>query len=66
MTEPQTWGIPEEPGPEVTAVRDRHGDVWKREGDAWRFARRLGALSTWDGLLRHEGPLTDASDEEDR
>ncbi len=63
-TKPRTWSLPPEPGPEVTAVRDSDGDVWKREGDLWvvwhgdeRWYER-----TWDRLASFY-PLTDASAE---
>jgi hypothetical protein len=60
-TEPRRWVLPSEPGPEVTAVRDRLGDPWRREEKGWRLVRPLGALWSWSTLLKQFSPLTDAT-----
>jgi len=68
LVTPGVWSLPAEPGPGVTAVRDRHSRRWTREPDGWiwREGRPRGLLyrQTWEGL--HMGgysPLTDATGE---
>lgn len=59
-----TWSMPDEPGPEITAVRDRWDVLWHRSGDQWwSTAEGLSTLRRWADLLAR-GPLTDASDED--
>lgn len=58
-----TWTLPDEPGPEVTAVRDRHGVKWLRQdGQWWSETPGLGTLRAWHVVLAR-GPLTDATNE---
>ncbi len=38
-----TWNLPAEPGPYVTAVKDRGGHLWTREDGAWTFAHTVPA-----------------------
>lgn len=62
----RTWSLPPEPGPEVTAVRDSAGIVWKRHPDQPVWTQQdiypaYAALSAlWHEVLRR-GPLTDAT-----
>lgn len=61
---PHTWASPGEPGPEVSAVRDRGGYLHKRGthfSHPWMDERGVGR--SWSGLLVHRGPLTDATAE---
>lgn len=70
---PRTWSVPAEPGPEVTAVRDREGTVWNRQ--PWPYlpngAKGSGAFvwantrerMRWRMLVHDHGPLTDATAE---
>lgn len=59
----RTWGT--EPGPEVTKVRDREGDLWFRVSSGWscpareteEMARQIPALP-WSSVLNY-APLTD-------
>lgn len=63
----RTWSLPAEPGPEVTAVRDRHGRIWTREPDGWIYRDRPAFVYRlpWHGLfMQGHGPLTDATQEE--
>lgn len=65
LMKPRRWEVPSEPGPEVTAVRDRDGDVWKRaENGAWEMMLERGVLlaGSWEDLLWH-APLTDVTGE---
>lgn len=61
---PRTWqaGDPE-PGPEVTRVRDRDGDLWKRRQHkgGWR-SYTMGVCQWHDGPIGW-APLTDATSE---
>lgn len=69
---PRTWRLPEEPGPEVTAVRDADGELWQRTAlGRWDLSpsrtevgRRVRVSSpagvAWSDLMLY-GPLTDAS-----
>src|SRR5258706_12929322 len=60
-----SWEMPPEPGPEVSAVRDRRGVRWRRE-DIWWWAdigHGYEVNRTWPEVLAR-GPLTDASGEE--
>jgi hypothetical protein len=61
---PRTWqaGDPE-PGPEVKAVRDRDGDLWKRRKHkgGWR-SYTMGVCQWHDGPIGW-APLTDATSE---
>ncbi len=60
--EPRTWSLPPEPGPEVTAVRDAEGAVWRLHDDgAWHY---LAARRAWGSLLADFGPLADATEEQ--
>jgi hypothetical protein len=60
----QTWSAPAEPGPEVTAVRDRLGVRWHRQGALWwgDIGHGYEDYRTWMQILGR-GPLTDASRE---
>ncbi len=70
---PRTWSIPDEPGPEVTAVRDRRGFRWERIPDwpGWSAKAITDAngcypedrTDEWGDVLAWHGPLTDASAE---
>jgi len=59
---PRAWLLPDEPGPEVTAVRDRAGRLWKRIDDPESWCQVSGHLvhhhATWYGLLAY-APLTE-------
>lgn len=59
-----TWEASPEPGPEVTAVRDRSGVLWRRQHMAWSPNVDHGdeVHRHWYDLLRR-GPLVDASGE---
>jgi hypothetical protein len=61
--QPRTWALPDEPGPEVTAVRTCFGTRYVRAGDAWSAVKHHGVFR-WDELIRY-GPLTDATAEPD-
>ncbi len=66
---PRRWELPPEPGPEVRAVRTRHGVLYVRTGERWEWAagmtsasrRSLRSLS-WSVLMA-VAPLTDATSE---
>lgn len=58
---PRVWALPDEPGPEVTAVRAKAGRVYRRVYDGWR-GDGLAQLVDWHELLRYS-PLTDATAE---
>jgi hypothetical protein len=63
-TEPRTWATGDpEPGPEVTRVRDRDGDLWKRRKrkGGWR-SYTMGVCQWHDGPIGW-APLTDATSE---
>lgn len=61
---PQTWSIPAEPGPEVTHVKDRYRDVWRRRGPVWIHESPHGEASwQWPILFGRGYPLTDVSAE---
>lgn len=70
-TGPRTWSLPPDPGPDVTAVRDRQGRVWTREEDGWiyresRPSPRIDVVyrTTWAGLfMQGHSPFTDATTE---
>lgn len=72
MTARQTWAMlcPPQPGPEVLAVTDKQGDLWRRtEHDTWRWTGRRGVLHVdefWRALVREWGPLTDATPDDVR
>jgi len=69
----RTWTLPDQPGPEVTAVRDQFGQVFER--DEWLdrpVVRWVGTafaddpevpdlVLTWEVLFRYHAPLTDVS-----
>ncbi len=64
MSARQTWRMlcPPEPGPEVTCVRDRDGDLWDRVGNTmWRLEKTLDFQRSWLDVVRRHGPLQDAS-----
>jgi hypothetical protein len=47
-----------EPGPEVTAVKDRGGDVWLRADDGWCLSQSAsGNVWPWSAVLE-SAPLT--------
>jgi hypothetical protein len=54
--------MPDPPGPEVAAVRDRLGVCWRRDGDGWFGDLGYGyeVYRAWHGLLSR-GPLTDVT-----
>jgi hypothetical protein len=65
---PAMWVLAEQPGRDVTAVRDHVGDRWKRlisdgpaEDDVWDDGVFL--LLPWVRLIVEFGPLTDATEE---
>ena len=58
---PRRWALPDEPGPEVTAVRDRDGDVWYRTVDGWKLnPDPMYVGDTWAQVLQN-APLTDVT-----
>lgn len=62
---PRTWALPDEPGPEVTAVRDALDEIWIRATDGcWRPTVDEVSFShaEWPALLSR-GPLTDVTAE---
>lgn len=59
-----TWNIPDEPGPEVRAVYDRHDDRWRRTPYGWINATNVASI-TWQDLIAL-GPLTDATNDNDK
>ncbi len=63
----RVWVAPPEPGPEVTAVRDRRGRLWQRGNFAdWAIVPRWFEgpyRMSWVALFFECGPLTDASRE---
>jgi hypothetical protein len=56
---PRRWALPDEPGPEVTAVRGGSGTIYRRVGPHWQVGPRRGVESWWEILA--DGPLTDAT-----
>jgi hypothetical protein len=57
-----TTGDPE-PGPEITAVRDRDLDLWRRVPDGWICRRPDAAPAAWSAVLGIGAPLIDCSSE---
>lgn len=63
-TPARIWSLPDEPGPNVTRLRDRNGDTWYRDpvaDDPWTEFED-GEDSThvsWEQLVTELGPLTD-------
>lgn len=62
---PKTWTLPPEPGPEVTHVKDRYRDVWRRGNGVWVYRNSVGneAIWPWNVLFEKGYPLTDVSAE---
>lgn len=60
----QRWDAPTEPGPEVTKVADRYGQVFERQEDGWYFtgAQSRYVAWSWSQLFYRQAPLTDASE----
>lgn len=69
MSDRRTFAIPEEPGPEVTRVRDSVGDLWFRVEGGWvcpsgqteeaaEEAAAFGGVQSWHDALSFS-PLTD-------
>jgi hypothetical protein len=59
---PRGWALPAEPGPEVTAVRDRLGRIWSRvRGLPLWGSPETGSVLPFVDLLDHYGPLTDVT-----
>jgi hypothetical protein len=65
----QTWAMPDEPGPEVTAARLANGQILDHIGeDRWQYRvtaserKRgiVGSCTNWSGMVRM-GPVVDAS-----
>lgn len=55
----RTWKVGDpEPGPEVTAVRDRFGDIQRRDGRVWRDPDS-NERNCWAYIARNYGPLED-------
>lgn len=67
--EPATWSVtyPPEPGPEVTAVRDEEGDIWRRYDNGWGWTTRRGETIThpWTDIFEYGLTVTDASHEQE-
>lgn len=64
-SEPRTWNAGDpEPDASVTAVRDREGDVWRREdfGMGGDWVTDGGGAAPWHGVTRY-ALLTDATHE---
>jgi len=65
--EPRRWEMPAEPGPEVTRVVNRVGEVWERGADGWGWvgvkdgAKVLTHHRSWRELLVGYGPLDEAT-----
>lgn len=61
----RTWAMPELPGPDVKAVRDRRDRTWAPMIQNPRFwgCRETGALLSIVDVLQFCGPLTDVSAE---
>lgn len=67
MSAPRTWTMDAPPGLEVTAVRDEHGVLWRRDPgipDLWwgDIGHGYDDSRQWHELLRR-GTLVDASGE---
>lgn len=65
-TQPRVWSLPPEPGPEVTAVRNSVGEIWRRDREVWALAQSNGLPPLthhrhWRALLVGYGPLSDAT-----
>src|SRR5256885_15663507 len=59
---PRRWALPDEPGPEVTALQDRLGRTWPRvRGLPLWGSPETGSVLPFVDLLDHYGPLTDAT-----
>lgn len=56
---PRRWALPDEPGPEVTAVRGRSRTIYRRVGPHWQGGACRGVESWWE--IMADGPLTDAT-----
>lgn len=59
-SQPRSWSLPEQPDPEVTALRCECHGVWERLAkwpDRWRWQSYLNG---WAELYKHI-PLTDAT-----
>ena len=54
---PRVWHENDaEPGPEVTAVIDSDGDIWRRRDGEWHFQE---ITREWGDLVRNFGPVTE-------
>lgn len=72
---PRAWLLPSEPGPEVTALRDKDGRRWERGGKhgvpahVWvtlhPVTKRVQLARSWKELLTGFSPLVDASGDTD-
>ena len=62
---PRTWTLPAEPGPEVKALRDEDGTIWRPVLDAFSgsimWSMQGVVLWSFLDLLVEHGPLTDAT-----
>jgi hypothetical protein len=56
---PRRWALPDEPGPEVTAVRGRSQTFYRHVGRHWEAGACRGVERWWEILA--DGPLTDAT-----
>ena len=54
----------DEPGPDVTGVRDRDGDIWRRNGQEWALIKddTSQIWSFWPGLVDTYGPLREVTE----
>jgi hypothetical protein len=65
LREPRVWAAPEEPGPDVKAVRDRYRRLWRRpELPGWPWAIEPGPhegpyRAHWPDLFYENGPLVE-------
>jgi hypothetical protein len=56
---PRRWALPDEPGPEVTAVRGGSQTIYRRVGPHWQDGAHRVVESWWEILA--DAPLTDAT-----
>lgn len=62
VSKPRVWDEgDDEPSPDVTRVKDRDGDIWKREGQRWVLVNG-GDIRRWPEVMNTFGPLREVTE----